>query len=227
MSSRSDSIFSPPHPSNLVTHPLSSPPLTSATADPLHQLLSDADARELIRAARQLDARALTRLYQLFAHRVFRFIYYRLHDRTRAEELTAEVFVRMLEGIGTFRSRDADAALVLNSWIFTIARHLVIDETRRQRTRGVMEDLETFDETQMTHDAIEFQLTRADLRDALARLTEEQQTVLLLRFEEGWTSAQIARMMDKTEMAVKALQRRGLATMARLLRGAPQERVHE
>jgi RNA polymerase sigma-70 factor (ECF subfamily) len=52
---------------------------------------------------------------------------------------------------------------------------------------------------------------------ALARLTEEQQTVILLRFEEGWTSAQIAQVLGKTETAVKALQRRGLAALARQL----------
>ncbi len=76
---------------------------------------------------------------------------------------------------------------------------------------------EDIDELADSRNDLELHLTRADLQAALGQLTEEQQTVLLLRFEEGFTSGQIAKMMGKTDMAIKALQRRGLASMARLM----------
>jgi RNA polymerase sigma-70 factor (ECF subfamily) len=196
---------------------LSSAVAPDSSTDTLHQLLPPAEARELLRRAQQYEERALTRIYNIFNDRVFRFIYYRIQDRARAEDLTNEVFVRMLEGVEKFRPSGDDAALVLTGWIFTIARNIVIDDYRRQKIRTAEplpegdDDLldETFD--------MELHLTRADLQAALAQLTEEQQTVLLMRFEEGFTSAQIAKMMGKTEMAIKALQRRGLAAMARLI----------
>jgi hypothetical protein len=72
-------------------------------AEGIELLLSDDEALLLLRAAQAYDDRALTRLYNLFADRVFRFIYLRISDRSRAEELTGEAFVRLLESIHTFR----------------------------------------------------------------------------------------------------------------------------
>lgn len=187
-----------------------------SSTDTLHQILPPAEARELLGRAQKFEERALTRIYTLFNDRVFRFIYYRVQDRPRAEDLTNEVFVRMLESIEKFRPGGEDAALVLTGWIFTIARNLIIDDYRRQRIRTA-EPLPEDDQDLADTFDMDLHLTRADLQTALAKLTEEQQTVLLFRFEEGFTSAQIAKMMGKTEMAIKALQRRGLAAMARLL----------
>lgn len=193
---------------------------TPSGSDPLHRLLNEHEARELLAQAQKYDSRALTRIYHLFADRVFRFIYYRVQERSRAEELTAEVFVRMLEGVANFRFGKGDAGLQLTGWIFTIARNLVIDEYRRERTRRIIEPLPDDWEEQVDDAAnLDLRITRADLQRALAQLTEEQQTVLLLRFEEGLTSAQIAQILGKTETAVKALQRQGLAAMARFLGG--------
>lgn len=189
----------------------------TAFPDSLHQSLPPAEARELIERAGRYEDRALTRIYTLFSDRVFRFIYYRIQDRPRAEDLTNEVFVRLLESIERFRAGGDDPALALTGWIFTIARNMIIDDFRRQKIRSA-EPFPDGDEDPADGTVdLELHLTRADLQAALAQLTEEQQTVLLLRFEEGFTSAQIARMMGKTEMAIKALQRRGLASMARLM----------
>ncbi len=185
--------------------------------DSLHQLLPAAEAQELLRRAQKYEEKALTRIYHLFSDRVFRFIYYRVQDRLRAEDLTNEVFVRMLESVERFRVPGDDAALALTGWIFTIARNMVIDDFRRQKVRAAEPLPEDEDEIVDSGSDLELHLTRADLQVALGQLTEEQQTVLLLRFEEGFTSGQVAKMMGKTEMAIKALQRRALATMARTL----------
>jgi len=189
----------------------------NAPPDWLHQLLPPAEARELLERARQYEDRALARIYNLFNDRVFRFIYYRIQDRPRAEDLTNEVFVRMLESIEGFRPGGPDSALALTGWIFTIARNMIIDDYRRQKVRTAEPLPQDEDDLIDTTTDLDLHLTRADLQVALGQLTEEQQTVLLLRFEEGFTSGQIATMMGKTEMAIKALQRRGLASMARLM----------
>lgn len=196
---------------------LSSTSGSDTSNDVLHQLVTPDEARELLRRAQEYDERALSRIYNLFADRVFRFIYYRIQDRPRAEDLANEVFVRMLENVVKFRPGGDDAALALTGWIFTIARNLIIDDYRRQKTRAAEPLPEDDSDLVDSSFDLDMHLTRADLQKALAQLTEEQQTVLLLRFEEGFTSAQIGKMMGKTEMAIKALQRRGLATMGRLL----------
>lgn len=197
----------------------------SVGSDNLHQLLPPAEARDLLRRAQAYEERALTRLYNVFSDRVFRFIYYRIQDRARAEDLTNEVFVRMLESVEKFRPVGDDASLVLTGWIFTIARNLIIDDYRRAKVRAT--DPLPENDQDLPDDAfdMDLHLTRADLQKALGQLTEEQQTVLLMRFEEGFTSIQIAKMLGKTEMAIKALQRRGLAAMARLLQSGQDSPV--
>ena len=201
--------------------------LDSAVADRSERLdntdrlgLSDEEARDLSRAAQKYDDRALTRLYNLFAERIYRFCYFRLSDRERAEDLANEVFVRLLEDIGNFRFGASGHALALTGWIYTIARNLIIDDYRRQKVRSIVEPIPD-DENKVPQMDMDFDLhiARADLQAAMAYLTEDQQTVVILRFEEGLTSVQVGKLIGKPESAVKALQRRGLATLARILTG--------
>ncbi len=188
------------------------------SGDATSQLLNDAEVKQLVQAAQQYDDRALTRVYQLYADRIFRYIFFRLGERGRAEELTGEVFVRFLESVGEFRLGVQGHSLALTGWIFRIAHNLIIDEYRRQKVRNEV-DLPSYDGDELVDNVLpeDLHLTRADLQLGLKQLTDEQQTVILLRFEEGMTSAEIARILGKTETAIKALQRRGLAALARYL----------
>ncbi len=194
-----------------------------ATGDAASQLLEDAEARLLVRAAQQYDDRALARIYHLYADRIFRYVFFRIGERNRAEDLTGEVFVRLLENVGNFRMGAHGHALALTGWIYRIAHNLIIDEYRRQKVRAEIDPLpDWWEETPDLDLSLDFHLTRADLQFALQQLTDDQQTVILLRFDEGMTSAEIAGIIGKTETAVKALQRRALATLARLLASSPQ-----
>ncbi len=194
-----------------------------ATGDAASQLLEDAEARLLVRAAQQYDDRALARIYHLYAGRIFRYVFFRIGERNRAEDLTGEVFVRLLENVGSFQLGPHGHALALTGWIYRIAHNLIIDEYRRQKVRADRDPLpEGWEETANPDLPLDFHLTRADLQFAIRQLTDDQQTVILLRFDEGMTSAEIAGILGKTETAVKALQRRALATLARLLAPSPQ-----
>jgi RNA polymerase sigma-70 factor (ECF subfamily) len=180
--------------------------------------LDDAEARQLLRAAQQYDDRALARIYQMYSDRIFRYVFFRIGERNRAEDLTGEVFVRLLENVGNFRLGPSGHSLALTGWIFRIAHNLVIDEYRRQKVRGEIDSPNDGEQDPIDPDmSLDFQLTRADLQSALKRLTGEQQTVILLRFDQGMTSGEIAQILGKTETAVKALQRRALAALQRHL----------
>jgi RNA polymerase sigma-70 factor (ECF subfamily) len=189
-----------------------------ATGVATSQLLDDADARQLLRAAQQYDDRALARIYQMYSDRVFRYVFFRIGERNRAEDLTGEVFVRMLENVGNFRLGARGHALALTGWIFRIAHNLVIDEYRRQNVRGAVDPLpDGEDEPIDPNMSLDLHLNRADLQSALLRLTDDQQTVILLRFDQGMSNAEIGEILGKTETAVKALQRRALAALQRQL----------
>lgn len=187
-------------------------------------ILNAQEARELVSAAQRNDTRAWSRLYALYADRVFRYAYYRLNDRARSEELTGELFLRLVENIKNFRGGGDDYATIFTGWIFSIARNLVTDEYRRRQARPEQEMPDDWESDNAPPLDVDFHLNRAALQQALMQLTEEQQTVLILRFEEGMTASQIARALGKTETAVKALQLRGLASLGRLL-GTTQART--
>jgi RNA polymerase sigma-70 factor, ECF subfamily len=182
------------------------------------QLLDDAEARQLLRAAQQYDDRALARIYQMYADRVFRYIFYRIGERNRAEDLTGEVFVRLIENIGGFRLGARGHALALTGWIFRIAHNLIVDEYRRRRVRNEVDTVPQDDDVTIDPAmSLDLHLNRADLQSALLRLTGDQQSVILLRFDQGMSNAEIGKILGKTETAVKALQRRALAALQRHL----------
>jgi RNA polymerase sigma-70 factor (ECF subfamily) len=173
------------------------------------------DEVALVARAKQFDRAAIAELYRRYVQRVYRYVYYRMGDKSTAEDLTAEVFLRALEGLETYSYRGVPFV----AWLYRIAQAKVADYYRRRARRGETlplderlvskeEDLATF---------VEHQGTYKDLYAALQRLTEEQQQVVTLKFLAGLNNAEVAYVMGKTEGAVKALQHRALASLQRIL----------
>jgi RNA polymerase sigma-70 factor (ECF subfamily) len=169
----------------------------------------------LVRQAQQGDQDALAEIYERYQPAVYRYVYYRVRDVSAAEDLTAAVFLRVVEKLDSFRYEGRP----LLAWLYTIAANTVIDYHRRaERSRVVPLDGEVVDRSRDVERAVERRLTQRRLADALAELTEEQRQVITLRFVEGMTSKEVGRVLDKSTGAVKALQHRGLASLARILR---------
>lgn len=175
------------------------------------------DEAHLIRQAQSGDGEACAALYARHYDAVYRYCYYRVCDAILAEDLASEVFVRMVEKLDTFRPRGRP----LLCWLYTIARHLIADLHRQKRraTHLALEEAEAFtaNEEHVLERDVDRQLDSECLARALGRLTEEQRQVILLKFIENGTNAQVARLMSKTEGAIKALQHRALAALRRTL----------
>ncbi len=156
----------------------------------------------------------LSEIYDAYAPRIFRYIYHRLGDQSLAEDLTSEVFVRFLHARV---SPDNLAA-----FLYRIAHNLIVDHLRQHSpAQSLNEDIpsDRGDPAQLA----EVETERVRLRRAINRLTPEQQQVIILKFLEGLSNDEIARVIDKPVGAVKALQHRGLATLRNLL-GAELQR---
>lgn len=172
------------------------------------------DETKLIRRAQQGDPAAFAEIYDRHQPAVYRYIYYRVRDTATAEDLTGEVFVRLVEKIDAFTYRGRPVL----AWLYTIARNLVTDH-RRQAARATMLPLE---EQLVAKDddverAAEHGLTQRRLAAALVRLTQDQRQVILLKFVEGLNNNEAARVLDKPVGAVKSLQHRALAALRRVL----------
>ena len=169
---------------------------------------------ELIRRAQEFDQEALGWLYQLFYPKLYNYAYLQLGDVQQAEDLASEVLLRVLESLKGYRFRGVPLA----AWVFRIARNCLIDLHRRRQRRpqvGLYEGIpNAADSPQAT---AERAMAKGELRLALTRLTEEQRQVIILKFVEGMDNASVARVLGRSEGAVKSLQHRALVSLRKIL----------
>ena len=170
--------------------------------------------RELIERARAYDEEALGMLYDQYAPLIYRYLYRRVQDAQIAEDLTSDVFVRVLKAIQSAKTWHTS----FRAWLYRIAHNLVVDYYRKQPAVPALaldEDL-VADEGD-ADSALAERLSRQRLQAAIRLLTPGQQQVLALRFGERLTAGQIAEDLGKSVGAIEALQHRALATLRRIL----------
>mgnify|MGYP005846714475 CR=1 FL=1 len=171
--------------------------------------------RELIQAAQQGDADAFATLYRAYVDKIYRYIYYRVDTVEAAEDLTSDVFMRMLEGLPTYEDR----SVPLLVWLYRIAHARVVDHYRRTRrtTRETpIDELELSDEPDMDAPLLAA-YNSEQIGAALRTLTNGQQQVIILRFIEGHNLERTARLLGKTVDAIKAMQYRALQALGQAL----------
>ncbi|WP_031511454.1 ECF subfamily RNA polymerase sigma factor, BldN family [Streptomyces megasporus] len=179
----------------------------------------DGDSRrmmDLVERAQAGEAEAFGRLYDQYCDTVYRYIYYRVGGRATAEDLTSETFLRALRRIGTFTWQGRD----FGAWLVTIARNLVADHFKSSRFRLEVTTGEMLDANEVERspeDSVLESLSNAALLEAVRRLNPQQQECVTLRFLQGLSVAETARIMGKNEGAIKTLQYRAVRTLARLL----------
>ena len=173
----------------------------------------------LLGAARAGAPWALERLYETFSPAVLGYL--RVQGVSDPEDLTNDVFLGVLTRIGSFEGNEEQ----LRSWIFTIAHSRLIDDRRRvDRRSRVMGDNGGRDLDGPGGDAEDDALERLSVQRVQAlcdTLVPDQRDVLLLRLMAGLTVEAVAIALGKSEGAVKALQRRGLANLRRILQRDP------
>jgi RNA polymerase sigma-70 factor, ECF subfamily len=169
-------------------------------------------------AARRREPAAVTRVYAAYAPRLFRFFLAAVGDRPTAEDLTGDVFKSAIEGLPRFRG----PVEALGGWLFTIAHHDLSDY--RRQARYLVQPLdELLEEAALAGGAVdpaELALDRVEgerVLAALRQLSPDQREVLLLRMAAGLPAPEVAAIVGKTTGAVKALQHRGVASLARVL----------
>lgn len=178
--------------------------------------VTDWSEEQLLDAAVEYDEVALGELYDRYEARIFSYVYRRTGDDLLAEDLTAQVFVKMLQAIRERRAWHSS----FSGWLYRIAHNVVIDHYRQRdkQTQVSLDDtLEIVSEDDDPANTTEMRLTAEKVRFAMRQLTDEQAEVLSLRFLEGYSILEAATMMNKTEGAIKALQYRAVATLRNLL----------
>jgi RNA polymerase sigma-70 factor, ECF subfamily len=221
-----------PPPQGAVTgHPLPHPrrsPAESApaqAAEPAHaapQAAPEAPQPEeggawaLVKAAQDGDMLAFGELFDRYYDVVFRYVLFRTGDRTLAEDLTQETFVRALRRISSVSYQGRD----IGAWFVTIARNLIFDHVKSSRYRlehTTGEIIELSPATGGPEQQVLDLATNDELLRCVRKLNPDQQECIQLRFLQGLSVAETAEIMDRNEGAVKALQHRAVRRLAQLL----------
>jgi RNA polymerase sigma-70 factor, ECF subfamily len=190
-------------------------PSPSTPSEPTGEL---ATVMDIVRRAQGGDSEAFGELYDRYVDVVYRYVQYRVSSTALAEDLTSETFLRALRRITSYTWQGRD----FGAWLVTIARNLIADHYKSGRYRM---EVATSDLVEAGADRSEegpegevlTGLTNAALLDAVKQLNSEQQECISLRFLQGMSVAETARIMGKNEGAIKALQYRAVKSLSRLL----------
>ena len=177
--------------------------------------VSSQDLKLLVEQAQQGNRDALEELYLLHFDRIYSYLHMSVGNRHDAEDLTTQVFVKMLESIGKFRWRSAP----FSAWLFRIAHNLAMDHFRANKRWQPEEEVpepDPGDRSAAEDEALE-SIGRPSMLEMIGKLSHEQQQVLTLKFVFNFSNAEAATILDKTEGAIKSLQHRALASLQRQL----------
>ncbi|MFZ1075578.1 MAG: RNA polymerase sigma factor [Minisyncoccia bacterium] len=170
---------------------------------------------EIIGRARLGDAEAFAALYTAYFTPLYRYIYFRVTDKSDVDDLTQEAFLKAYVSFPRYTHSGGSPL----AYLYTIARHGVIDYYRKRKMpvadegvlEGIRDDADTAEEAAIQRDENDM------LRRCIAKLPQEQQDTVVLRFIEGFSTREIAVMLKKNETAVRQLQSRGLRALRKLL----------
>jgi RNA polymerase sigma-70 factor (ECF subfamily) len=178
----------------------------------------DALDPQLVLRARDGDPSALAILYECYYDRIHRYILARVANVHEAEDLTEEVFIRMLRARVQFQPRPELSTLGFSAWLFRIAHNLIVDWARAGHAREV--PLTGLND-HLADEELERELNRRwegeVLAEAVGQLTAAQRDVITLRFAAGLSVAETAAVLSKQENTVRVLQHQALAALRRIM----------
>ena len=150
------------------------------------------------------DKEAFTQLYECHFDRIYRYVALKIGNRTEAEDMTQQVFIKAYESIGSYKSQ----GVPFSAWLFRIAHNQMVDYVRKQSKRPTVpldESMPILSNSNPEHE-VETKMELEKVTAASKHLTEAQREVISLRFAGGLSIEETARAMKKSEGAVKALQ---------------------
>jgi RNA polymerase sigma-70 factor (ECF subfamily) len=183
--------------------------------------------KQLAERAAKRDREAFAKLYDLYADKIYKYIYYKSGRTDEAEDLTAQVFLKAWEAIEHYKWE----GYPFSTWLYRIAHNQMIDHYRTHRETFPLDTARTRESGLDPLESAEKSFSSAQIRGAIRHLTQDQQRVIILRFLEGYSTAEVANILDKDPDAIRALQHRALRALqpwmvaARLL-AAPAQAQH-
>ena len=173
-----------------------------------------------IELARTGDQQALAAVYDWYLPRIYRYVLSRLGNVAEAEDLTEDIFLRMLGAIADYKR----TGVPFSAWLFRIARNHLVSYYRKNGNRKADALQETMaDSRQDPASIVETQLMLGEVAQAVQRLPDAQRDVIALRFAVGLSIAETAQVLGKRQGNVKALQHKAVTRLQKILVAEPKQ----
>ncbi|MDA1334785.1 MAG: sigma-70 family RNA polymerase sigma factor [bacterium] len=174
--------------------------------------LNDSSLIALVQKAKGGDSAAFDDLYRQFMTPIFRFVFIRVRNRADAEDLTQTVFVKAWNALPRFDDREERFL----AWLYTIARNSIIDHWKKKKDL-IPDDPDVFFATREAPDRTERLAEQNEasrlVYGALTSLGDDQREIMTLKFIDGLTNKEIAKMTGKSEPAIRQVQSRALKSL--------------
>ncbi len=175
--------------------------------------------KELVERAQRDDQEAFAELYERYFDQIYRYITLKIGDRYEAEDMTQQVFLKALQSIPSFKWK----GVPFSAWLYRIAHNQIVDHLRRRSRRPTTQLEEAAahcaDRGNDPQHTTELTLDIEELILAVNKLTPLQREVIALRFSSELPVAEVARVMGKSEGAIKALQHSAVRALRKIMVG--------
>lgn len=176
----------------------------------METILTSIDIKNLVKQAQKGDKQAFAALYEFYFNKISQFIYFKVRDSDVAVDLAQQTFLNAWRSVDKYH----DIGLSFSAWLYTIAHNLVVDYFRKKdQAIRIYDILETLSQEPTFVDQT---INRDQLDRAIAKLNEVEQQVILLRFLEGFTTQEIAKILKKSKGAISTVQYRALAKLKKI-----------
>jgi RNA polymerase sigma-70 factor (ECF subfamily) len=188
----------------------------------MHGKTAEAAEESALIERAKTDKEAFGLLYERYVDRIYKYVYYRTGNVADAEDLTARIFERAMNHIGRYQ----DQGVPFSAWLYRIAHNLVAN-WHRDRSRRTFVALDDVSQWTMTDHGPEFAAQLMEdkdaLQEAISRLPVERQELLMLKYIERLSNAEIGEVMGRSEGAVKSLYHRTLLSLREEMTGPESE----
>ena len=155
------------------------------------------DDSQLVKAARY-NPEAFSALYERYVRQIYGYVFSHVGNVPDAEDLTAQIFMAALEGLGGYQHNG-----YFRAWLFGIARFKIGDFFRREKKlTSISDDKDIVSETDLLQSVVEQELKQS-LAELMLTLSEEEQELLRLRYQAGLSFPEMAQLLKRTPEGVK------------------------
>jgi RNA polymerase sigma-70 factor, ECF subfamily len=179
----------------------------------MKQLIDENQAWELMQRSISGDKEAFSLIYEAYFSPIYRYVHFRVQERSVAEDITQTVFLKVFEKLPVYRNRQHPPL----AYLFTIARNKVIDYWRKNKPIESLDnenDLTKIpDASASAEETVSQSFTGKEISKALEKISPEQREVIILKFFNELSYEEIANILKKKEEAVRQLASRGLRSL--------------